>query len=202
MQPAAAAAATTTATAAPAIQTATNSERFRRNRLSTQPIRASPSAAGYPTNENEAYNPVGLTDEIDTSFMLSDDEKLAIALHSSLGPDSCQADNIILAGAPSSGTAQGTPEKAQHLKDLVRAKVSEEIDELVMKENSPNEGDEPDIISGRLDTMFSLRKRFRPERTSLDMDCEDMVRNGHSADHAYQSFANMEKSKMRREKKN
>ena len=149
-----------------------------------------------------ANNPVGLSDESDTPFVLSDDEQLAIALHSSLGPNSCQADDINLAGAPYD-TAQGTPEKAQRLKDLVRAKVSDEIDKLVMKENSPNEGDDtqPDTISDLLDTMFSLRKRFLPGSLSLDQDCEDMVRNGRSVDHAYQSFTNMEKSKMRREKK-
>jgi len=102
-----------------------------------------------------ANNPVGLSDESDTPFVLSDDEQLAIALHSSLGPNSCQADDIILAGAPY-GTAQGTPEKAQRLKDLVRAKVSNEIDELVMKENAPNEGDDtqPDTISDLLEYLI------------------------------------------------
>jgi hypothetical protein len=83
----------------------------------------------------------------------------------------------------------------QCLKTLVRAKVTDEIHELVMKEDSPNGG------VTQLDTMFSLQERFRPEMLSLDQECEDMVRNDRSADHAYQYFRNKEKYMMKRQKK-
>ena len=175
-----------------------NSERFRRKKLSLQPIRGSiiaPStAAGYSTNTNAAGVKRGANlDESDDPFGLSDAEQLDIALKASLGLNVCQAEGDILAGA--CGTVTRTPEKAQRLKTLVHAKVTDEIHELVMKEDSPNGG------VTQLDTMFSLQERFRPERLSLDQECEDMVRNDRSADHAYQYFRNKEKYMMKRQKK-
>ena len=77
-------------------------------------------------------------DESDNPFGLSDAEQLDIALKASLGLNVCQAEGDILAGA--CGTVTRTPEKAQRLKTLVHAKVTDEIHELVMKEDSPADG--------------------------------------------------------------